>query len=109
MEKNATIIGVCAAIGTNGEGIVRSEDMTIFVPFLLLGEKAEIRILKTKGNIAYGKISELLTPAEERVRPVCPVFTKCGGCQLQHENYSAQLKFKTELEKNTIEKLCLPK
>lgn len=105
MEKNATIIGVCAAIGTNGEGIVRSEDMTIFVPFLLLGEKAEIRILKTKGNIAYGKISELLTPAEERVRPVCPVFTKCGGCQLQHENYRAQLKFKTELVKNSLEKI----
>ncbi|MDE6274752.1 MAG: 23S rRNA (uracil(1939)-C(5))-methyltransferase RlmD, partial [Clostridiales bacterium] len=87
------------------EGIVRSQDMTVFVPFLLLGEKAEIRILKTKGNIAYGKIVELFTPAEERVRPVCPVFGRCGGCQLQHENYRAQLKFKTELVKSALEKI----
>ena len=41
-----------------------------------------VKVLKVKGNIGYGKAEEILTPAEERVRPKCPVFSKCGGCCL---------------------------
>ncbi len=105
MEKNDKIVAVADGLGTNGEGIVRHEGVTLFVPYLISGEKAEIKILKRKGNIAYGKAEEILTPAEERMRPVCPVFEKCGGCQLQHLRYRAQLKFKTRLVKDTLRRI----
>ena len=83
MEKNDVVEAVCESIGTQGEGIAKVNGCTVFVPYLLSGEKAKIRILKVKNNVAYGKIEELLTPAEERVRPKCDVFYRCGGCQLQ--------------------------
>ncbi len=106
MQKNDVFEGCAEALGTGGEGIVHIGDTTVFVPYLLAGEKARIRILKAKGNIAYGKAEEILIPAEERVRPVCPVFFKCGGCRLQHMRYRAQLRFKTELVANSLKKIA---
>lgn len=105
MEKNEIFTAVCEALGSNGEGIVRKDGVTYFVPFLLAGERARIRVLKQKGRIGYGKIEELVTPAEERVRPKCPVFGRCGGCRLQHLRYRDQLKFKTALVRDTLRKI----
>ena len=105
MEKNDVIIGTAEALGTNGEGIVREDGVTVFVPLLLPGERAGIRILQRKGNIAYGKVTELFTPAEERVRPECPVFGRCGGCRLQHIKYRYQLVFKQNLVKDALKKI----
>lgn len=105
MKKNQFIIGVAEALGSNGEGIVRADGVTLFVPYLLPGEKASIKILKSKGNIGYGKVDELFTPAEERVRPVCEVFERCGGCQLQHVSYHTQLKFKSVAVQESLRKI----
>ncbi len=105
MEKNDLLTLVCERLGTNGEGVSRCGDVTVFTPRFYLGEKALVRILSVKGRVAYGRIEELHTPAEERVRPVCRVFGKCGGCQLQHIRYRNQLDFKTELVKNTLKKI----
>lgn len=105
MEKNDVIIGSAEALGTNGEGIVRKDGVTLFVPFLLPGERAEIKILRCKGNIAYGKVTEIFTPAEERVRPECPVFGRCGGCRLQHIKYRYQLAFKQSLVHDALKKI----
>lgn len=105
MEKNETVVAIADALGSNGEGIVRLGGVTVFVPYLLPGEKAKIKILKCKGNIAYGKIEEILTPAEERERPHCAVFSRCGGCQLQHMRYRAQLKLKTSFVSEALKKI----
>ena len=105
MDKNETIIAVAESLGSNGEGVVRTDGVTVFVPYLLVGEKASVKILKRKGNIAYGKIEEILTPAEERVRPRCSVFARCGGCQLQHMRYRLQLKLKSQFVRDALRKI----
>ncbi len=105
MEKNQLIVGIAEALGTNGEGIVRVDGTVVFVPYLLPGERASIKILKSKGNIAYGKIEELFTPADERVRPTCSAFYRCGGCQLQHLSYRNQLAFKSKTVQDTLRKV----
>ncbi len=79
MEKNQTVTGIAAALGTNGEGIVKGEGYTLFVPYLLPGERTKIKILRVKGNVAYGKAEEIFTPADERVRPNAPPFTGAAG------------------------------
>ena len=105
IEKNDIICAVTDAIGTNGEGIIRHEGITFFVPACLPGEKVRFRVLKVKGNIGYGKVEEVLTPAEERVREKCPVYSKCGGCCLQHLEYGAQLVHKSAMVKETLRKI----
>ncbi len=105
IEKNTYITAVANALGSNGEGIVRHEGVAFFVPACLPGEKVRFRVVKIKDKIGYGKLEEVLTPAEERAREKCPVFMRCGGCQLQHLEYSAQLDFKTNLVKDNLRKI----
>ena len=105
IEKNDIICATTDAIGSNGEGIIKHEGITFFVPACLPGEKVVFRVLKVKGNIGYGKVEEILTPAEERVREKCPVFLKCGGCCLQHLEYSAQLIHKATIVKDALRKI----
>ncbi len=106
MRKNDELIGNVSAIGSNMEGIVRIDDFVCFVPFALLGEKIKFKVLKTTKNIAFCKLLEVLTPAEQRVRPRCRVYGKCGGCQLQHLRYKDQLKLKTSTVKDCLKKIA---
>lgn len=76
------------------------------MPYCLPGEKVTFRVLKVKDGIGYGKAEEILTPAEERVRPACPVFSRCGGCQLQHLNYRSQLRFKGNVVRDALKKIA---
>lgn len=41
-------------------------------------------------------IVSVVEPAPERALPGCDVFGECGGCQLQHMNYTAQLAWKRD-------------
>jgi 23S rRNA (uracil1939-C5)-methyltransferase len=105
IEKNDVICAITSGIGSNGEGIIKHEGITFFVPACLPGEKVRFKVLKVKGNIGYGKVEEVLTPAEERVRERCPVFYRCGGCCLQHLEYKAQLAHKATVVKDALRKI----
>ena len=106
LQKNDSIIAVTESLGSGGEGIIRHEGITFFVPACLPGEKVRFKVLKVKGNIGYGKVEEILTPAEERARAKCPVFSRCGGCCLQHLEYSAQLRHKSNVVKDALRKIA---
>ena len=105
-ERNEEFTGFVEGVGTNGEGIVRIGETVYFAPFTVVGEKVKLKTLKRKGNIGYAKAIEILTPADERVRPQCKQYTKCGGCQLQHLRYGAQLKFKSRNVTESLRKIA---
>ena len=105
VEKNQSICAVVESLGSAGEGVIRHEGVTFFVPACLVGEKVRFKVLKIKNNIGYGKIEEVLTPAEERARAKCPVFMRCGGCALQHMDYTYQLSYKSGVVKEALRKI----
>ena len=105
IKKNESICADVEGIGSNGEGIIRHEGVTFFVPYSLPSEKVRFKALKVKGNIGYGKKEEVITPAKERVIPRCEVFEKCGGCCLQHLRYDAQLVHKANVVKDALRKI----
>ncbi|MDE5721127.1 MAG: 23S rRNA (uracil(1939)-C(5))-methyltransferase RlmD [Clostridia bacterium] len=105
MVKNEEYEGLVEGLGTDGEGIVKMEGATVFVPFCLVGERVRFKALKVKGNIAYGKLIKVLSPSAQRVTPPCPVFGKCGGCDLQHASYTAQLEFKRQSVSAALKKI----
>ena len=106
MEKNQEFDSLVHSLGSNGEGIIKDGEYTVFVPYALPTEKIRCKILKVKKHIAYGKTLEVYTPSDDRVRPRCQFFSKCGGCQLQHVKYKEQLKFKTKLVKDCLKKIA---
>lgn len=95
------------ALSHAGEGISRHEGRTVFVPLALPGETVRAEIVETKKNFDRARLVEVLTPAPDRIAPPCPHAAPpegpaCGGCQLQHLAYPAQLRFK---EQNVREQL----
>ena len=105
LHKNEEYEGLVEGLGTDGEGIIKIEGTTSFVPFCLVGERVRFKALKVKGNIAYGKLVCVLQPSKDRVQPPCPAFGRCGGCDIQHMGYSAQLNFKREAVANALSKI----
>lgn len=91
--------------GVNGEGVAKFENFTIFVPYALNGEQAEIEIYKIKNNVAFANVVKLIKKSTNRTTPKCPIFTECGGCDYQHTTYENQLKIKTNSVKTTLSKM----
>jgi 23S rRNA (uracil1939-C5)-methyltransferase len=56
IQKNSSICGIVEGVGSGGEGIVRHEGVTFFVPSCLTGEKIQFKVLKVKDKIGYGKL-----------------------------------------------------
>ncbi|MBP5177907.1 MAG: 23S rRNA (uracil(1939)-C(5))-methyltransferase RlmD [Clostridia bacterium] len=106
IKKNDILSAKVDAVGMNGEGVVRYGDVTFFVPFAIEGEEVAFKVLKIKKNIGYGKLEKVISPSISRISPVCPVFSKCGGCQLQHVEYKKQLEFKAAVVKNCFKKIA---
>ena len=86
-------------IGMNhdGEGVGRAEGYTLFVPGALPGEKVRVKVLKTKKQYGYAKLLDIVEQSPDRIAAPCPIYDKCGGCQLQHMDYAAQLGWKRQL------------
>lgn len=105
MQKNQSYHGVVAYLGSEGEGVINLNGGRAFVPGCITGEEVSFTVLKVRDGVAFGKLEEVLTPSPERVQPRCPVFLKCGGCQLQHMSYPAQQAFKRELVSTCLKKL----
>lgn len=94
MKKNEEYIVTCIDDTDLNSGVVKIDDMVVFVPNLLIGEKAKIKIVKVNKKYAFGIIIELLKPSINRQELTCEVSKTCGGCQLQHMSYAYQLDYK---------------
>ena len=94
------------SIAAGGDGVGRSEGRVVFVPRSAPGDVARVR-LQAKGRFARGEIVELVVPSSERVEPPCPHYTEdhCGGCQLQHLSYDAQLTAKGRIIVETLARI----
>ena len=82
-------------IAAGGDGVGRTEGMVVFVPRTAAGDVAQVRLARSK-RFARGELESLELPSPDRVTPPCPHYTvdRCGGCQIQHLSYEAQLRAK---------------
>ncbi|MGH9701863.1 MAG: 23S rRNA (uracil(1939)-C(5))-methyltransferase RlmD [Candidatus Acidiferrales bacterium] len=88
-----------------GDGLAHHNGATVFVPFVLPGEVAEITEVERKKKYVRGRVREWVTTSPERTAAACPHFGICGGCHYQHIPYPAQLRFKSEILRETLRRL----
>jgi tRNA/tmRNA/rRNA uracil-C5-methylase (TrmA/RlmC/RlmD family) len=81
-------------IAFGGDGVGRTGDFVVFVPFVMVGETVTVEITEVKKSFARARLIRVETAAPERVTPECRYFQQCGGCQYQHIAYPAQLQIK---------------
>jgi len=89
-------------IGIGGEGIGSFQGFKIFVPGALPLEFVQVRIESVKPSFALGKLIKILKTSPQRVEPICPLFSQCGGCQIMHLDYAGQLEVKRKRVEQTL-------
>lgn len=100
-EYEADIVG----IGHEGEGVGRVNGFTLFIKGALPGERVLVKVLKLKKQYGYAKLLRILKASPDRIEAPCPIYSQCGGCQLQHLSYEAQLRFKRQLVVDNLERI----
>ncbi len=96
VEKGQTYEIPIFSLGTSGEGVGRYDDFTVFVPNALPGETVRAVIDDVKKSYARGHVVKIVKASKDRVTPPCPIYDQCGGCQLMHLDYMAQLRAKRQ-------------
>jgi len=91
-------------LGINGEGVGYFKKQVVFVPGALPGEEVVVEATKIHPKFAEAKIKKIRRPSPYRVKPICPVYAQCGGCQLQHLQYDQQLKEKRDIVIQALER-----
>ncbi len=81
-------------IGAEGRAVARVDNMVLFVPGMVPGDVADIRVKRKRRRYYEGEMVRLISPSSDRVVPRCSHFGICGGCKWQHMDYSLQLKHK---------------
>ncbi|MCG0239826.1 MAG: 23S rRNA (uracil(1939)-C(5))-methyltransferase RlmD [Firmicutes bacterium] len=92
-------------LGHAGEGVARYQNFALFIPWALPGDRIRARVTEVKKNFGRAALEAVLTPSPQRVEPRCPVYAECGGCQLQHLDYAAQLAAKREQVQNALARI----
>lgn len=104
--ETVTITGIAAG----GDGVGRLADgRAVFVPRTVPGERVRLRSdrLHVHKHFARGAAETIVAPAGARVAPACGHYVQegCGGCQLQHLAYDAQLAAKRTLVGDALRRI----
>ena len=78
----------------SGLGVARLNDLVVFVPGAVPGDRVRLRVVRLDKRFAYGELVAIEEESPMRERARCPHFGRCGGCDLQALSYGAQLKVK---------------
>jgi len=88
-----------------GEGLAHQDGATVFVPFVLPGEQVTVAPVERKKKFVRATLGNVREASPERVAALCPHFAICGGCDYQHIPYETQLKYKSEILRETLRRL----
>lgn len=104
-KKNDVVNIKIIDMDEKGQGIGKVEGFTLFVKDTVIGDVAEVKLMKTKKTYGFAKLMKIITPSADRIEPACPHSRACGGCQLQEMSYDAELHFKENKVKNNLIRL----
>ena len=88
----------------NGRGIGKIDGKTVFVPNALPGEIVTLKNIVDKKRYMEAEVEEYLQTSSKRVKPICPYFGICGGCDLMHLSHQDQLHYKQDKVRDMMER-----
>jgi len=94
------------SIAAGGDGVARADGMAVFIPRTAPGDVVDAS-LDVRGRFARGAMRAIVEPSRDRVEPPCVHYARdhCGGCQLQHLSYAAQLRAKSAIVRDAIQRI----
>ena len=104
-QKNQELTLTITGVTSEGQGVGRADGVAFFVPNAIPGETVRVHIIKVEKRYCIAKIVEIVEASEHRVTPKCEAYSLCGGCALMHMEYPEQLRVKTDIVKDALERL----
>jgi 23S rRNA (uracil1939-C5)-methyltransferase len=108
VKKNEILTVEIDGISSEGEGVARcggERKFVVFVTGALPGERVSCRVTKVGKNYATARMIDIERVSADRTEPRCPDFAKCGGCQLQHASYGAQISIKGRMLSDALRRI----
>ncbi|GFN31669.1 23S rRNA (uracil(1939)-C(5))-methyltransferase RlmD [Paenibacillus xylaniclasticus] len=98
------IVVTIKRVGINGEGVGYYKRKAVFINGALPEEVVKAKIVKVESGYLSAELVQIEKRSPDRQQPSCAVYDMCGGCQLQHMKYSAQLKAKEEIVRESFQR-----
>lgn len=105
LEKNKEYTTKITSVSSDGNGVGHIDGFTVFVPCTAAGDTVKIALEKVKSRFGEGRLLEIIEPSADRTEPGCSAFGRCGGCQLRHMNYEAELCEKRGIIENAMQRI----
>ena len=91
--------------GSEGKAIAKIDNKVLFVPFVVPGDVADVRIVGSKKNFLEGRAVAVKKFSDKRTEPKCSHFGVCGGCKWQSMQYEHQLEYKQKQVVDNLERI----
>ena len=88
-----------------GRGLARLEGAPVFVAGALAGERVEAVVTAVRKGYLEAALARVTAPSPDRIEAPCPLVATCGGCQIQHLAYRAQLEAKRAIAVESLRRL----
>ncbi len=99
---NVEITGIAGG----GAGVGRLPDGRVtFVHRTAPGDEVEVRVVEERGRWTRSELVSIRREAPGRREAPCPHYDRCGGCTLEHLEYSAQLDAKSQIVADALQRI----
>ena len=105
IQEDKTLLIQIEKLVHGGRGLAHQEALALFVGGVLPGEQVRVQPGRVKKGYGEARLLEVVQPSPDRVAAPCPVYGRCGGCQLQHASAAAQLAIKRDILAETLARL----
>lgn len=78
-------------------GVGHSDGKAVMVAHSVVGDRLEVATVSERRDYSVAKIREIIHASADRRGAPCPYLPRCGGCDWQHIDYRAQVRFKGEV------------
>ena len=92
-------------LNSEGYGVAKINGYTLFVNNAMPGERCYVEIIELGKNFGFAKCLNVRDSSIYRIKPLCSNFGECGGCDLMHVEYKAQLQYKKNKVIETIKRI----
>ena len=82
------------SLNSEGQGVARRGRDVYFVPGALAGETVDVQLDGRRKKIWYTRLRNVVKASPDRTDSGCAHYHRCGGCDMQHLSYDAQVKAK---------------
>ncbi len=89
-----------------GGYVLAKEEGIIFIKGALPDELVEVEIIEKRKDYSIGEVRDIIELSPFSVEPPCDVADRCGECQLQYICYDYQVRLKTDVLRETLNRIA---